>query len=107
MASSPLFWLIALVLVAGILAWLVRPLLRRATTVDAPEDVSATTAVYRDHKRQVEADLAAGAITQQEHDAAVAEVTRRFGEELAQGSEKSTHVSSTHGSERTRWIAAM
>ena len=54
MASSPIFWLVALALVAGILAWIVTPLLRRTTSVDAPEDVSVTTAVYRDQKRQEE-----------------------------------------------------
>src|SRR5689334_15128837 len=102
MAPSPLFWLVALLLVAGILAYLVAPLLRRTTKVDAPEDVSATTAVYRDHKRQVDADFAAGVISQEERDAAIAEVTRRFGEELANAGDSATHVS-----ERTRWIAAM
>jgi cytochrome c-type biogenesis protein CcmH len=102
MASSPLFWLIALALVAGVLAWLVTPLLRRSPNVEAPADESATTAVYRDHKRQVEADLAAGAITPDERDAALAEITRRFGEELATAREIAPHVG-----ERTRWIAAM
>lgn len=102
MASSPLFWLIALALVAGILAWVVTPLLRRSPKVEAPADESATTAVYRDHKRQVEADLAAGAITAEERDAALAEITRRFGEELATAREPVPHAG-----ERTRWIAAM
>jgi cytochrome c-type biogenesis protein CcmH len=102
MASSPLFWLIALALVVGILAWLVTPLLRRSPNVEAPADESAATAVYRDHKRQVEADLAAGAITPDERDAALAEITRRFGEELATARETAPHVG-----ERTRWIAAM
>ena len=101
MASSPLFWLIALALVAGILAWLVTPLLRRAADGDAPADESATTAVYRDHKRQVEADLAAGAITPEERDAALAEITRRFGEELADARDTTPRVG-----ERTRWFAA-
>ena len=102
MASSPLFWLVAFVLVAGMLAYLVTPLLRRTTKSDAPEDVSATTAVYRDHKRQVESDFAAGVITQHERDGAIAELTRRFGEELAHVGDASTHVS-----ERARWMAAM
>ena len=102
MALSPLFWLIALALVAGILAWLVTPLLRRSPKVEGPADESATTAVYRDHKRQVEADLAAGAITPEERDAALAEITRRFGEELADSRDTTLHVG-----ERTRWVAAM
>jgi cytochrome c-type biogenesis protein CcmH len=102
MASSPLFWLVAFILVAVMLAYLVTPLLRRTTKSDAPEDVSATTAVYRDHKRQVESDFAAGVITQHERDGAIAELTHRFGEELAHVGDASTHVS-----ERTRWMAAM
>jgi cytochrome c-type biogenesis protein CcmH len=102
MASSPLFWLVALALLAAILAWIVTPLLRRTTIVDAPEDLSATTAVYRDHKRQVESDFAAGVINESERDTALAELTRRFGEELAQDTEATSRVS-----ERTRWIAAM
>jgi cytochrome c-type biogenesis protein CcmH len=102
MASSPLFWLVALALLAAILAWIVTPLLRRKTIVDAPENVSATTAVYRDHKRQVESDFAAGVISEGERDTALAELTRRFGEELAQDTDATSQVS-----ERTRWIAAM
>jgi len=97
-----LFWLIALALVAGILAWLVMPLLRRSTRAQAPADESATTAVYRDHKRQVDADLAAGAITPEERDAALAEITRRFGEELADTRDPPPQLG-----ERSRWIAAM
>ena len=102
MASSPLFWLVALVLVAGALAWVVAPLLRRTTKTDAPEDAAAMTAVYRDHKRQIEADFAAGVVTAEERDAAVAEIARRFGDELAHGGDVSAHVD-----ERTRWMAAM
>jgi cytochrome c-type biogenesis protein CcmH len=102
MASSPLFWIVALALVAATLAWLVVPLLRRATKIDAPEDVSATTAVYRDHKRQVESDFAAGVITEDERDAAMSELTRRFGEELAYAVD-----AAPRGGEHSRWVAAI
>ncbi|MFO1306215.1 MAG: c-type cytochrome biogenesis protein CcmI [Burkholderiales bacterium] len=102
MVSSPLFWIVVLALVAGTLAWLVIPLLRRTSAADGPEDATAAAAVYRDHKRQIEADLAAGAITPEERDAALAELTQRFGQELAgHGEAKAAHVG-----ERTRWIAA-
>jgi cytochrome c-type biogenesis protein CcmH len=50
----------------------------------------------------VESDFAAGAITEEERDNALAELTRRFGEELAHASDPTPHVS-----ERTRWLAAM
>lgn len=102
MVSSPLFWIVALALVAVTLAWLVVPLLRRTAKVHGPEDESATTAVYRDHKRQVEADLASGAITPEERDAALAELTQRFGQELAQTREAAMHVGG-----RARWVAAI
>ena len=84
MALSPLFWLIALALLAGTLAILVLPLLRRSAAGDAPEDRSAATAVFRDHKRQIESDFAAGVITIAERDTALDDLTARFGHELAQ-----------------------
>lgn len=82
MGPSPLFWIIALVLVAATLAMLVVPLLRGTRAGSGPADDEAATAVFRDHKRQLDAELAAAAITQDEHAAAMAELTGRFGAEL-------------------------
>lgn len=82
MGPSPLFWILALVLVAATLALLVVPLLRRARTEPSLADDEATTAVFRDHKRQLDAELAAGVVTRDEHAAAMAELTGRFGAEL-------------------------
>lgn len=82
MGPSPLFWILALVLVAATLALLVLPLLRRARVEAGPGDDEAATAVFRDHKRQLDAELAAGVVTRDEHAAAVADLTRRFGAEL-------------------------
>jgi len=84
MASSPLFWLLAFALVAGTLMLLVFPLLRRSAGVAAPADQSAAIAVFRDHKRQIEADFTAGSITTAERDTALDDLTARFGHELAQ-----------------------
>lgn len=103
MVSSPLFWLFAFVLLAGTLAFLVPPLLRRAAAADAPGDASAATAVFRDHKRQIEADFAANAITAAERDAALADLATRLGSELQQD----TPTSARPGSEHPRWIAAI
>lgn len=83
MASSPLFWITALVLVAATLALLVVPLLRRARPDAGVADEAAVTAVFRDHRRQLDQELAAGAIGDHEHAAALAELTARFGAELA------------------------
>jgi len=76
-----LFWAIALALVALTLAVVLWPLLRRAD-VAAPSEELAAAAVYRDQKRQLDADLASGAIDATEHGIGVAELAQRLGVEL-------------------------
>ena len=83
MPSVPLFWLVALVLVAATVAALVWPLLRGRATRSPEVDDSAATEVYRDQKRQLDQELAAGAITRAERDAQLDELTARLGAELA------------------------
>src|SRR4030095_13215800 len=83
MALSPLFWLIALALLVATMTVLVLPLLRRAAGVEPPAAQSAAIAVFRDHKRQIDADFAAGTITTAERDTALDDLTARFGHELA------------------------
>jgi len=102
MVSSPLFWVFALVLLAATLAVLLLPLLRRSRAAEAPADQSAATAVFRDHKRQIEADHAARTIDDTERDAALVDLTARFGQELA----AEAPAARTAG-ERGRWIAAL
>ena len=102
MFSVALFWVIALVIVAATLVVLARPLLRggRPTGDSAPPELDATTAVYRDQKRQLDADLAAGAITTAEHTAAQEELVHRLGAEIAK------RPSATEAGEaRTPWVA--
>jgi len=101
MALSPLFWLIAFALLAATMAVLLVPLLRRSSGVPAPADQSAAIAVFRDHKRQIEADFTAGSITTAERDTALEDLTARFGHELAQ----QTPEPSASG-DRPRLIAA-
>ena len=102
MTTTPMFWVLALALVIATLALLVVPLIRRRTSSDAPDDDAAATAVFRDHKRQIDADHAAGVTSDAERDAALAELTRRFGQELALPGRPDTE-----SSERSRWIAAL
>lgn len=83
MMSTSWFWFFAFILSAGTLAVLVRPLVRRTGGAAGPGDESATTAVFRDHKRQLDADRAAGALTTAEHDLAQKELLERFGAELS------------------------
>jgi cytochrome c-type biogenesis protein CcmH len=76
-----LFWFLAALLVALTLAALLWPLLRGRFSVSAPEASEATIAVYRDQKRALDAERAAGTITAAEHDSALGELTRRVAEE--------------------------
>ena len=101
MTSLPLFWSIAFVLAGGVLAALVWPLARQHKS-EAPADEAAATAVFRDHKRQLDADFAAGIVSVAERDAAEAELVARFGRELA-----AAPAPAMQHSERSRWIAAM
>ena len=82
MSPALLFWILALAVLGATLVLLVVPLLRRKSPAAGPGDDDATTAVFRDHKRQLDADLASGAISSAEHVAALAELTPRFGAEL-------------------------
>ena len=82
MPTVPLFWLVALLLVAATVAALVWPLLRAGAPRSTEAEDSASTAVYRDQKRQLDDELAAGAIDRAERDALLAELTARLGQEL-------------------------
>ena len=102
MTTSPLFWLFAFALVTATLLLLVLPLLRRSTAASAPADQAAVTSVYRDYKRQIEADYAARTITEAERDASLADLATRLGQELGQDP-----AGTAAPSERPRWIAAV
>ena len=102
MPSTPLFWLVALLLVAATVAVLVWPLVRaRAPHALESEDV-ATTDVYRDQKRQLDAELAAGAITREERDAGLAELAQRLGAELETKAPQAAPLSA-----RSSYVAAL
>jgi cytochrome c-type biogenesis protein CcmH len=102
MVSALLFWFIALALVAATLVALARPLLRGGKPQEdaAPPEFDATAAVYRDQKRQLDDDFAAGAITANEHAAAQEELVHRLGAEIAK-QPSATAAGVTH----TPWIA--
>ena len=104
MVSTLLFWFIALALVAATLVALARPLLRggKARQDAAPPEMDATTTVYRDQKRQLDDDLAAGAITVNEHAVAQEELVHRLGAEIAK-QPGATEAGATH----TPWIAVV
>jgi cytochrome c-type biogenesis protein CcmH len=101
MTPAPLFWLVALLLAAGTVTALVWPLLRARPNV-SPLDEGAATDVYRDQKRQLDDELAAGAITRAERDAQLDEIAARLGAELA-----APLPAAAQASPRTSYVAAL
>jgi cytochrome c-type biogenesis protein CcmH len=77
------FWLLAALLIAVTLALLLRPLLRARHIAAAPDADAAAISVYRDQKQALDAECADGVITAAERDAAVTELARRLGDEVA------------------------
>lgn len=77
-----IFWSLAALLVAATLALLLLPLLRVRRARPAPDADAAALAVYRDQKHALDAELADGAIGPDEHEAAVAELSRRLAVEV-------------------------
>ncbi|HEV2220374.1 MAG TPA: c-type cytochrome biogenesis protein CcmI [Casimicrobiaceae bacterium] len=84
MSIVPLFWIVALLLVAAVLAALVWPLLRGGAGDRTGGEADAATSVYRDHKRQLDDEYAAGAISVEERDAAIDELATRLSAEIGQ-----------------------
>ena len=103
MTSSPLFWLLALALAVATLATLLMPLVRRRGELPPEEEVAAA-AVFRDHRRQVEADFTAGTINAAERDAALEDLVARLGGELA---DPAMAPKVTPGSDRPQWVFAV
>jgi cytochrome c-type biogenesis protein CcmH len=101
MPPASLFWLVALLLAAGTVTALVWPLLRARPNV-SPPDEGAATDVYRDQKRQLDNELAAGAITRAERDAQLDEIAARLGAELA-----APLPAAANASPRTSYVAAL
>ena len=73
------FLIVAFVMVAIALAWVVVPLMRRAASV-APAREAMNVAILRDQLKELDADLARGALTAEQHAEARRErvIARRY-----------------------------
>ncbi|HLS87208.1 MAG TPA: c-type cytochrome biogenesis protein CcmI [Burkholderiales bacterium] len=77
-----MFWILALLLAAAVVALVVRPLVRRGGA--APLSARALNiAVYRDHLRELDADLKAGTLAQADYDRAREELEKRLLEDVS------------------------
>ena len=82
-----LFWAIFAALAAGALALVLRPLLARGGLRGVSRR-SANIVVYRDQRRELDADLAAGKLAPAEHEKALAELEARLLEDVDASSEE-------------------
>jgi len=113
MHSAVVFWIIAALVVIVTLGVLLRALLGRHPADDnASADDSASVAIFRDQKRQLDEDLANGIIDAGEHARMRDELAARLGHEIGHPVDRpaiSTVVPPTHArsaSSRARWIVA-
>ena len=81
-----LFWILAALLIAAALAFVLPPLLKRGAKAGnaAPANSELNVAVYRDQQRELEADLNAGVITGGQYERARIELERRLLEDVAE-----------------------
>ena len=82
MYSAVVFWLVAALIVLVTLGVLLRALLARRAVDAAPAPDSASIAIFRDQKRQLDEDLANGVLDAAEHARLVDELARRLGHEV-------------------------
>jgi len=75
------FWLIAAVFAVAALAYVLRPLLRRAGGQDVKRS-DANVAIYKDQLRELDAELAAGTLTPEDHRRARLELEARVLEDV-------------------------
>src|SRR3954452_13308640 len=78
----PLFWSLAAVITLVCMGVLVWPLLRKSTASDAPDVETASIAIFRDQKRQLEHERLTGVLRDEDYAPALAEVERRVAEEV-------------------------
>jgi cytochrome c-type biogenesis protein CcmH len=83
-----LFFVLAAVLTAAAIAFIVRPLLGRRVSDSAVSHGATNVSIYRDQLRELETDLANGTIDRVQHDAARREIERRVLEESEEDSER-------------------
>lgn len=93
-------------LVIATLAVMLWPVLRPRVRPAAPDARAASLAVYRDQKRAIDDDYAAGTSTAEEHDEAVDELSHRVAEELAAPGNASAPSSTPAKPRFSRWPLA-
>jgi cytochrome c-type biogenesis protein CcmH len=95
------FIVIAAIMVAGALAWVLPPLLGRRAQQEGVPRRQSNLAVLRDQQAELEAELARGAITREHYERAKGELERRVLEEVDEPAARSP------GPPDGRWVAGI
>jgi cytochrome c-type biogenesis protein CcmH len=83
MSAAVVFWLVAALIVLVTVGVLLRALLARRPDAAAPGPDRASIAIFRDERRELDDDLASGAIDAATHARLVDELAARLGHEVA------------------------
>jgi cytochrome c-type biogenesis protein CcmH len=101
------FPIVAGLLLACAMAFLLVPLTRTRRTPSAITREGVNVSVYRDQLRELAADLAAGSITQARHDEAVSEIERRLLEDTGTPAAAGLDAAPGRGAGRAVLVVAM
>lgn len=100
------FWIIAAALIAAALLFVLPPLLRRPENAPEPVDRDRlTVSIYQDQMAELEADLRADTITQDQYEIGRQELERRLLEDVPQAEQQ--QAQSPAGKAAGRWSAVM
>ena len=100
-----IFLIGALLMLIVALAFVVVPLLRERADADPVSDAGSNVAIYKSQRRELDEELARGAISEIEHGAALAELSARVVDEVPESPAVTVNVSAI--SARPWWLVAI
>ena len=87
------------------LAFVFVPLLRERVSADPVSDAGSNVAIYKSQRRELDEELARGAITEAEHGAALAELSARVVDEVPESTTEAASLPATNA--RPWWLVAI
>ena len=100
-----IFSIVALLMVVVALAFVVVPLLRERAQAEPVSDAGSNVAIYKSQRRELDEELARGAINQTEHKAALAELSARVVEEVPE--QQMVSAASLAVNKRPWWLVTL
>lgn len=83
------FWLVAVLLIAAALLFLLPPLIQKGQTKDALKRDELNVTIFKDQLAELESDLAAGVVTQEQYEVARHDLERNFIQDTEQDEDQS------------------